>query len=94
MTDKQNKIFVELMSLGHSMGVEHVFECYANWEMHFMNMLPPDERVEHQNKILDTIIEFWKLTASCPEEEEECKSLDRDKMINIINKWYSRPRND
>jgi len=93
MTDKQNKIFVDLMSIGYSMGCYHVFECYANWELHFIGMLSGSDPIEYQNKILDTIIEFWKLTAGSPEEEEKYKNLDRCGMMVIINDWYRDQRN-
>lgn len=90
MTDKQKTWFVHIMQIGIACGLSHPFECLENWLMHMTPMIPLDEVNEKEEMALESFVEFYKGTASAPEEEERLKNLTVEQMLTMMSEWYAR----
>ncbi len=91
MTEKQKALFIWVAQMGVACGLYHPYEWYANYELHFSQLVPYSEAESSLSEIQEAFCAFFRNSFSCPEDSYENWTVDD--MIKDINDFYSRRQN-
>lgn len=76
MTQEQKDLFINIMKMGHSMGLTHPIECLTNYTRSLSIFMPYDKITETEEKAYVTFEVFY--------------NTDTEGLNKICNKCYNQ----
>ena len=75
MTAEQKDLMLFVIRSGMACGLSDVDDCVLNYENHLTQLYPYTDVPDKEKELYAALCEFYKGTASCPEEDAELAKL-------------------
>ena len=88
MTVEQMERFVWVAQMGVACGLDHPYEWFRNYELHFLPTIPYEETLVEYRKTLEAFVAFFRGTDAEP--DDPVRNLTNEQFLDRMTDYYRR----